>query len=176
MANNKTSQYLNSNNIVNSNINTNLPEFDGNLQNNNNFTRPDGKFDNAAFIKQFNKIYEEQHNKNVAIAKAKDAAQLALLNKEFTNEQPYKKNIYQILVGIKNTWFEIIDDMLLLNYDRFLIKKNRLFYIGLTILIIVLCVYIFDFLLLLSLGLLFCMDSCVIYNILYIFIFLNSFY
>jgi hypothetical protein len=138
---NKRSSNLDSTHIVNSSPKSNLPEF--NDQNSNNFTGPDGKFDVIAF----NKAYDKHHNKAITIAKAEDAARLALLNQEITIVQPYNKNIYQLLIGIKDTLFGIIDDILLFNYKNILIRENRLFYIGLTILIIVICIYIFDLLL-----------------------------
>ena len=63
-----------------------------------------------------------------------------------------KKKIYQlsvgeILIGIKDTWFEIIDDLLQQRFSLSIFTKgNRLFFIGLTIAIIVLIVYLYEIL------------------------------
>jgi hypothetical protein len=64
-----------------------------------------------------------------------------------TNNKPfYKLNMLDIVLELKNTWFSILDDILLgkLSLD-IIFKENRLFYVGLTILIIAIILYIYDY-------------------------------
>lgn len=55
-------------------------------------------------------------------------------------------SVGDILVGIKDTWFGILDDVLAFrfSYDIFL-KYNRLFFIGLTLIIIALLILLYNF-------------------------------
>lgn len=59
------------------------------------------------------------------------------------NQKPYDKSISQMLIGIKDTWFDIIDDLLSDKfYTETFTKNNRLFYIGLTIVLLVIFIYL----------------------------------
>lgn len=95
-----------------------------------------GKFDDAAFVNAFRakqnedsllqKIQEEE--KLQALADADDAQKKKLL--DFT--------VYEHLLGLRDTFFGVIEDTLTLNVDRtILTKEHRLFYIGIFCLIIV---------------------------------------
>jgi hypothetical protein len=58
----------------------------------------------------------------------------------------YKLNLLEMVIELKNTWFSILDELLAGNYSMsILIKNNRLFYVGLTILIISIILYIYDY-------------------------------
>lgn len=58
----------------------------------------------------------------------------------------YKLNLLEIAIELKNTWFGILDDLLAGNMSlNIILKDNRLFYIGLTILIIAIILYIYDY-------------------------------
>jgi hypothetical protein len=58
----------------------------------------------------------------------------------------YKLNLLEMVIELKNTWFSILDELLAGNFSMsILIKNNRLFYVGLTILIISIILYIYDY-------------------------------
>ena len=58
----------------------------------------------------------------------------------------YKLNLLEMVIELKNTWFAILDELLAGNFSMsILIKNNRLFYVGLTILIISIILYIYDY-------------------------------
>ena len=55
-----------------------------------------------------------------------------------------KLSIYDILINIKDTWFDIINDLTNHKYDRTVIlKDDRLFYVGLTLILYVVLTYLF---------------------------------
>jgi hypothetical protein len=99
------------------------------------------KFDIHEFNKNFDK-YKEGLKQDQSL---KEADRLAELNKAPLPKKFYEFNMIELLIGIKDTWFEILDDMLSLRFrSDILTKNNRAFFIGLTILIICLIVYIFN--------------------------------
>jgi hypothetical protein len=58
----------------------------------------------------------------------------------------YQKSIMELFIGLKNTWFDILDDILAGDFSTNMITKNdRLFYIGLTIVIVALLLYIYNY-------------------------------
>ena len=58
----------------------------------------------------------------------------------------YQLNLLQIALELKNTLFSILDDILAGNMTLdIILKENRLFYVGLTILIIAIILYIYDY-------------------------------
>ena len=62
------------------------------------------------------------------------------------NKPFYKLNLLEMVIELKNTWFSILDELLAGNFNMsILIKDNRLFYVGLTILIIAIILYIYDY-------------------------------
>jgi hypothetical protein len=62
------------------------------------------------------------------------------------NRQFYDLTLLEILIELKNTWFGILDELLSGNITMGILMKNdRLFYVGLTILIIAIILYIYDY-------------------------------
>lgn len=58
----------------------------------------------------------------------------------------YKLNLLEMTIELKNTWFGILDDLLTGNITLdIILKDNRLFYVGFTILIIAIILYIYDY-------------------------------
>jgi len=58
----------------------------------------------------------------------------------------YSLNLLEMVIELKNTWFGILDDILAGNFTLdVIIKDNRLFYVGFTILIIAIILYIYDY-------------------------------
>jgi len=76
-------------------------------------------------------------------------SKLEILNKKANIEtiKPfYMMNIMEIIIELKNTWFQIMDELMAGNYSMsILIKNNRMFYVGLTILIMAIIMYIYDY-------------------------------
>jgi hypothetical protein len=95
----------------------------------------------------FNDQFEKEKEINKIRGKQNQEETLSELSeKENIPETPfYKKNVYDILIAIKDTWFFIIDDLVNkpFSFDIFY-KNNRLFYIGLTICIIALLFILYD--------------------------------
>jgi hypothetical protein len=113
--------------------------------NNNNPTSEfstDGKFD----INKFNTSFDKSKEDNKLTNKENDAEILQKLN-SFTDSKPlYKNTISEIIIGIKNTWFYLLDDLLeqKFTFDTFT-KENRLFYIGITLVCISIILYFYNF-------------------------------
>src|SRR6186713_2624865 len=59
--------------------------------------------------------------------------------------KPYQQSFSKILIGIKDTWFGLMDDLIQRKfYIETFTKNNRLFYIGLTIVIIIIVIFLFN--------------------------------
>lgn len=58
----------------------------------------------------------------------------------------YKLNLLEIVLGIKNTVFDIINELINSNYSTdVFIKGNRLFFIGIIILLFIILLYVYDY-------------------------------
>jgi hypothetical protein len=58
----------------------------------------------------------------------------------------YNLSVAELVVGIKDTWFGILDDVLAQKIEfKTLTKDNRLFFIGLTIIFITTIIYLYNF-------------------------------
>ena len=111
------------------------PSQDNNSINNNNIGMESMDFADSENSIDFSKSETEP---NMPIIKLKHN------NRKFIPF--YQLNLVEILIGLKNTWFGILDDILEGNIKlNILSKKNRLFYVGLTILIIAIILYIYDY-------------------------------
>ena len=103
----------------------------------------DGKFDIDKFNNEFVNVANSQKEK----ALAEDELQLKKLN-EISNQKTSLANLtlFDLFVGIKNTWFDILDDMLLQNFQpNILFRDNRLFFVGLTLILIGMLMYLYTF-------------------------------
>lgn len=102
----------------------------------------DGKFDMGKFNDVFDK---EKHNRN-QLTKTNENNRLAKLNSLQTYKLLRDSTISDILFGIKDTWFYLLDDLLQQKFtiDTF-IKENRLFFIGVTIIFITLLAYLYEY-------------------------------
>lgn len=99
------------------------------------------KFD----IQKFNKEFENKIEQSKETGKLLDENRLEKLNKQKIEPKPYQLSIAEILIVIKDSWFGLLDDLLQEQfYMETFTKKNRMFYIGLTIVIIVIIFYLYD--------------------------------
>jgi hypothetical protein len=103
------------------------------------------KEDDAEFNAKFNAEFEKQKADNNKKNKDNELKRLNSLNQEVDTRTIWDLKFNEMLIGVKDTWFEILDDILIGNISsNIFIKKNRLFFIGLTIIVIVIILYIYD--------------------------------
>lgn len=106
---------------------------------------------NAFDMSTFNgfqiKMNRPPNHKITSSEKLKDLREYFGENDPAPEEKPiHEQSIIDIFIGIKNTWFHILDDVLSgdITWDMFT-KENRLFYIGLTIIIVAILLYIYNY-------------------------------
>ncbi|ATZ80618.1 hypothetical protein BMW23_0571 [Bodo saltans virus] len=99
-------------------------------------------FDLQQFNTQFDSYKKFEKKKN----KEKENNKLQLLNEEAnSNNSLLDKPLFGLFIGIKDTWFSIFDDIInkKVSADTFFIN-DRLFYIGFTIVILSLLLYMMN--------------------------------
>ncbi len=93
----------------------------------------------------FNQKFEQTKELTKEIIKEKDRQRLENLNKETTERSITELSVMEILIGIKDTWFELIDDLLQKKFNATTFTmNNRMFFIGITIIIIAVLAYIYS--------------------------------
>ncbi len=92
------------------------------------------------FNKKFDKAKDEAKRKSLAAAQKR----LGEMNKPVEVVPIYKQSISEILVGIKDTWFGLFSDLASFELDDILTKNHRIFYIGLTFIIIGVLLYLYE--------------------------------
>jgi len=101
------------------------------------------KFDVAKFNKEFEMQKESEKEK----IKQKEEEKLRELNKVQGKKKLYQLTLYDIAIGIKTSLFELLDDLLEQRWSIDILTKNdRLFFIGITIFIIAIILYIYNML------------------------------
>lgn len=109
---------------------------------------PDGSFD----VDRFNRNFDQYKDRRKVIMKAQMDERLAELNKPPPTIPIWNRPIGTILIEMKDAMFGIIDDLLSYNFNiNIFTKDNRLFYLGLFLLLSIIIVFI--------LGLLVNLDS-----------------
>lgn len=101
-------------------------------------------FDLNDFNKEFVFKKKEQELNNEINAREK----LDFLDEKANKHKPklYDLSILNLAIGIKNTWFGILDDLLSDKISsKIFMRNNRLFYIGLTIILLCILLYIYNF-------------------------------
>lgn len=94
----------------------------------------------------FNKKFEEDKELTKQLSKERERERLERLNIEKNQKTIAELSVVEILIGIKDTWFELIDDLLQGKFNTATFtKNNRLFYMGITIVLVVLVLYIYYF-------------------------------
>lgn len=101
---------------------------------------PNKRFD----LGKFNKVFDVNREITKRNQRVEELEKLSRLSKVETHTSLYDLNISQILVNTKNSWFNLLDDLLEQRFqlDTFT-KDNRLFYIGLTIVFIAIILYLY---------------------------------
>lgn len=99
----------------------------------------DGSFD----IDRFNRNFDQYRERRKVIMNAQMEDRLAELNKPPPDIPIWNRPIGTILIDMKDSLFGIIDDLLSYKFNiNIFIKDNRLFYLGLFILISILTVFL----------------------------------
>jgi hypothetical protein len=101
---------------------------------------PNRRFD----LGKFNKVFDINREITKRNQRVEELQKLNRLSKVDTKTSLYDLNMSQIMVNTKNSWFNLLDDLL---EQRFQLstftKDNRLFYIGLTIVFICVILYLY---------------------------------
>ena len=94
-------------------------------------------------IVQFNKQFEDVQKKFAEVAKEKEDQRLKLLYKEDKPKTIDQLTVAEILINMKDSIFGTLDDLLRYRFTTTTFTiKNRLFYLGLFILLSVITIYI----------------------------------
>ena len=103
----------------------------------------DNKFDAQAF----NKGFEDQKQKNKELTAQLMEDKLDELNQTPKQKKLYELSMLEIIVKIKDSWFDLLDDIIgnTLGIDS-LTKDYRLFYLGITIFFFACVFYIYNML------------------------------
>lgn len=108
----------------------------------NNNKSPSKKFD----VQEFNKQFELDKEQRKLIAQEKDLQKLRQLNETIVEKKLYENTVSDIIIGIKNSWFNLLDDLLEQKFSiSIFTRENRLFYIGITLIIMGLLIYLYNF-------------------------------
>lgn len=100
----------------------------------------DGKFDIDKFNRDFDQ-YKEKRKQEMAIRLQK---RLDELNNPPPPTPAYDLSIGQLAINTKDALFNILDDIINFKFSKdILMKENRLFYIGLTLIIFAIAAYMY---------------------------------
>jgi hypothetical protein len=107
----------------------------------------DGKYTykitkNRNEVDRFNRDFEQYADRRKLVMQQQMNARLEELNAPQDDTPIYKKPIGTILIKTKDTVFDILDDMMQFKFSQIFTKDNRLFHIGVILLIITLTVFI----------------------------------
>lgn len=115
-----------------------------NINNDANKYETNGKFD----PQKFNTGFEDYITQQNEINSKKDIEKLNKMNKTTEDKSLINYTFFELLVGIKDTWFDILDDLLSFNINmNILIQGKRIFFIGLTLFLVFTSWYLLDMLL-----------------------------
>lgn len=113
-------------------------------------TDPDGISETETELKKdfdlgkFNIVFDNNKKIIKQHQRLKDLEKLNELSQQKQHISLYDQNIYQILVNTKDTWFNLLDDLLDHQYNpSTFYKDNRLFYIGITIMFFSIILYLY---------------------------------
>lgn len=102
---------------------------------------------NQAFYSQvdFNQKFEQDKELTKQMIKSRERDRLEKLNQNEETKSLWNLSVIELLINTKDAWFETFDDLLdgKFSYDVF-VKNNRLFYYGLTFILISIFVFVFS--------------------------------
>ena len=96
-------------------------------------------------VTEFNKDFEA-HRENVGHQVSEiEKQRLQEFNKQEQSKSIYNLSLFEIFIGIKDTWFGLFDDLLQQKfYTETFTKDNRIFFIGVTIVLFVTVIYLYN--------------------------------
>ena len=98
-----------------------------------------------------NNVFNQIFNKNIGFQE--EHARIAELNKlrklqeatEETSISVFDMSIKDIIINVNSTWFNILNDLLDQQFTvDVILKNNRLFYVGLTIVVVCIILYVYQ--------------------------------
>jgi hypothetical protein len=94
---------------------------------------------------QFNKLFEEKKALSKKRLQKNQEKKINKMNVLSTKKKLHELNIKEILIGIKDTWFEFLDDLLQHKFaPETLTKNNRMFFLGISFVVIMILLYTYD--------------------------------
>lgn len=87
-------------------------------------------------VDKFNREFDQYKIRRDQTMKQEMEDKLDELNKPTPPTPLYEKSVGEIVISTKDTVFNMIDDTVKFNFNNFFTKDNRLFYIGLLIIMI----------------------------------------
>lgn len=101
--------------------------------------------DNKLDLQKFNLAFEKEKDLVKYNNKISEKDKLSKFQTATAKKSLSELSIFEILIGIKDTWFDLIDDLLQKQFNATTFtKNNRLFYIGVTIIVIIIILYLYD--------------------------------
>jgi hypothetical protein len=71
---------------------------------------------------------------------------MSLEQDEYIDPPIQQQSMSDILIGVKNTWFGILDDILAGDFNlRIFTRSNRLFYIGITLIVVAILLFLYNY-------------------------------
>lgn len=99
------------------------------------------KFD----IQKFNQEFEKKKELTKMYIGEIEQQRLQQLNQMEKPKKPYELTVAEIIINTKDTWFSLVSDLFQQKfYSETFTKDNRLFYIGLTIILTIIFVYLYN--------------------------------
>lgn len=96
---------------------------------------------------EFNKVFEQKIHEQNELNMKLDQERLAKLNSPGAPISIFSLSLMDIFIGIKDTLFGIIDDILTLKFSiNIFTKNNRLYFLGIALMIVAVLLYLFDYL------------------------------
>jgi hypothetical protein len=107
-------------------------------------SKAENELKNDFDLGKFNIVFENNKKIVKEHQRLKDLEKLNELSQKKEHISLYNQTIYQILVNTKDTWFNLLDELLDGHYDPSVFyKENRLFYIGTTIMFFSIILYLY---------------------------------
>lgn len=100
------------------------------------------KFD----LGKFNDAFGGQKESRKKINNELENYNLKMIGGDIIKKSLYQNDMGDIIIGIKNSWFFLMDDLLQQKISTSTFTKdNRLFYLGITFILITIVMYIYNF-------------------------------
>jgi hypothetical protein len=101
---------------------------------------------NKSKLGEFNKEFERMKEETKSKYKESNKKKLDKLSSTVIPIKTfYNQSVSEIFIGVKDTWFNILDDVLDQNFSvKIFTKENRLFYIGISLIIICIILIVYD--------------------------------